>query len=83
MTNAEIDMAEEGALALLKIGSVIDPEVGLAAPLIAKVITFGFHALKSGIASGNIIPDGAGGFVTKAWADDPRHQLNPDGSFKF
>ena len=83
MTSAEIDIAEEGALALLKIGAVLNPEVALAAPGIAVVIRFGFHAFRSGIAAGTIIPDGAGGFVTKAWAEDKRHMLKADGRFKY
>jgi len=32
---------------------------------------------------GPMVPDGRGGYVTQSWADDPRHQLDPDGSFKF
>jgi hypothetical protein len=32
---------------------------------------------------GPVVPDGRGGFIYQSWADDPRHQLNPDGSFKF
>ncbi len=31
----------------------------------------------------HLLPDGRGGFVSKAWAEDPRHALNPDGSFKY
>jgi len=31
---------------------------------------------------GPIGPDGRGGYVTQSWADDPRHQLSPDGTFK-
>lgn len=31
---------------------------------------------------GPVVADGRGGFVTQSWADDPRHKLNPDGSFQ-
>lgn len=31
----------------------------------------------------NLVPDGQGGWVTKEWASDKRHQLNPDGTFKY
>lgn len=33
--------------------------------------------------SGPVVPDGFGGYVSKEWAADPRHALNPDGSFKL
>jgi len=29
----------------------------------------------------NWTPDGRGGWVSKEWADDPSHRLDPDGSF--
>lgn len=29
----------------------------------------------------DLVPDGHGGYVTQTWIDDPRHKLNPDGSF--
>jgi hypothetical protein len=32
---------------------------------------------------GPVVPDGRGGYITQSWADDPRHALNPDGTFKF
>ena len=33
--------------------------------------------------AGPVVSDGRGGWVSQAWADNPRHQLNPDGTFKF
>ncbi len=33
--------------------------------------------------SQSLIPDGGGGWVSQAWRDDPAHQLNPDGTFKY
>jgi hypothetical protein len=32
---------------------------------------------------GPVVSDGFGGEVSKEWADNPRHQLNPDGTFKY
>jgi hypothetical protein len=32
---------------------------------------------------GHLVSDGKGGFVTEAWASDPRHALTPDGKFKY
>ena len=33
--------------------------------------------------AGPTVPDGFGGEVSKEWADDPRHQLDEHGNFKF
>lgn len=30
----------------------------------------------------DLLPDGHGGYVSQSWIDDPRHQLNADGTFK-
>lgn len=38
--------------------------------------------ISSEIATGNLVPDGRGGWVSKEWIADPRHQLNDDGTFK-
>lgn len=48
--------------------------LGFIAPILVELL------LKTGA---NLVPDGKGGFITKEWADNPRHQLNPDGTFKF
>jgi len=83
MTNAEIDMAEAGLLDLLKVGAVLYPPLAVAVPGISALVQLGTHLVKAGLADGSLIPDGQGGIVTKAWAEDPRHALNPDGTFKF
>jgi hypothetical protein len=82
-TPAEIDEAVTIITDLITVGSLLNPQLAIAAPLITDVIRYGATNLKAGIAAGAIVPDGQGGFVSKTWADDPRHQLNPDGSFKF
>jgi hypothetical protein len=79
---ANIDMAVATILDLLKIGATFYPPLGVAAPAISMFINFEAHKLKSGLANGSVLPDGQGGFVSKEWAADPRHALNPDGSFK-
>jgi hypothetical protein len=79
---ANIDMAVATILDLLKIGATFYPPLSIAAPAISMFINFEAHKLKTGLADGSVLPDGQGGFVSKAWSDDPRHALNPDGSFK-
>jgi len=70
--------------------------IGLAVPPVAvaandlrtfAMILTVMHSLASGLIalglfSKPLIPDGQGGFVTQAWADEEDHQLNADGSFK-
>lgn len=73
---------------LLGIIGLVVPPVAVAANDLrefATILTV-IHALVSGaLALGlfmGLVPDGRGGFVSKAWAADPRHQLNKDGTFK-
>jgi hypothetical protein len=57
------------------------PYAGLGAailPLLWPLINKGIADIHPPLA-----PDGHGGFVTKSWADDPREQLNFDGTFKY
>lgn len=66
---------------------VIAADLGLGEPItgvVSGLLPYVFSELNK-IGSEPLIPvaGGAGGFVTKPWADDPRHQLNPDGSFKY
>ncbi|WP_020177043.1 hypothetical protein [Methyloferula stellata] len=66
---------------------VIAADLGLGEPItgiVSTLLPYVFGELNK-IGSQPLIPvaGGAGGFVTKQWADDPRHQLNPDGSFKY
>jgi hypothetical protein len=84
-TNEEIDMAAAVLLDALKVGATLYPPLALAMPIISAAITYGFANLKAGLADGSIlaVDGGRGGFVSKAWAADPREQLNPDGTFKF
>ncbi len=39
--------------------------------------------LRSGLSSGELLSDGKGGFISKAWAEDKRHHLNLDGTFRY
>lgn len=57
------------------------------AALAEQALPFAFSVINNGLIPyvAALVPvnGGAGGFVTKAWAADPREQLNPDGSFKI
>ena len=82
MVPEDIDRTEAIMIDVLKVGASIYPPLALAVPILTAIIKdYGMH-LRAGIAAGTIIPDGQGGFVSTAWAKDPRHQLNPDGTFK-
>lgn len=83
MTNDQIDQTTAILLDLIKAGSSIYPPLAIAAPIISSFVQHQTAQLKAGLAAGTIVPDGKGGFISQAWAADPRHQLNPDGSFKF
>jgi hypothetical protein len=87
MVPEDIDRAETVGLDLLKIAieayAQTNPIAALALPILEFAIRDYMAKLRSGVASGLIIGDGRGGFVTKAWANDPRHQLNPDGTFRY
>lgn len=66
---------------------VIASDLGLGEPItgiVSTLLPYVFGELNR-IGSEPLIPvaGGAGGFVTKQWAEDPRHQLNPDESFKY
>ena len=61
--------------------SIVFPPAGAVAQ---GIEVFMFINKMGGLGrAGPVVPDGRGGWVSKSWADDPRHQLNPDGSFKF
>ncbi len=81
-TPAQIDEAVTIITDLIEAGSLVNPALAAASPIIIGLIKYGSMNLKAGIAAGEIISDGRGGFVTKTWANNPRHQLNQDGSFK-
>lgn len=53
-----------------------------------RYVAMGISGVQAAIRIGSaldlfadLVPDGAGGHVTQAWIDDPRHKLNADGSF--
>jgi hypothetical protein len=61
-------------------------ELGLVFPPAAAVekgIEVFLFINKMTAGRGPAVADGRGGFVTQSWADDPRHKLNPDGSFQL
>lgn len=77
MTTSELDALEVGALAIIKIGTVLDPQLSWTAPFIASYIKLQFHRVRSGIGDGTIVPDGAGGFVPNT-----NSRVMPDGSLR-
>ena len=81
-TPAEIDATVTIITDLIKVGAAVYPPLAVASPLIMSFVQYEAANIKAGLAAGVIVPDGRGGFVSTAWATDPRHQLNPDGSFK-
>jgi hypothetical protein len=87
MVPEDIDRAETIGLDILKMAieayAQTNPIAALALPILEFAIRDYMAKLHADVANGLIIGDGRGGFVTKAWADDPRHALNPDGTFKF
>lgn len=80
-TPAQIDEAVTIITDLIKIGAIIYPPMAVASPILTSVVQAEAANIKAGLASGNIIPDGKGGFVTKTWANDPRHAIGQDGNF--
>jgi hypothetical protein len=61
-------------------------ELGLAFPpaaMVEKGVEVFLLINKMTAGRGHVVADGRGGFVTQSWADDPRHKLNPDGSFQL
>ena len=60
-------------------------ELGLIFPpaaMVEKGLEVFLFINKMTAGRGPIVADGQGGYVTQSWVDDPRHQLNPDGTFK-
>jgi hypothetical protein len=82
MTEDQLDQAGAILIDLLKVGASFYPPLAIAAPVVTSIIKLQTASLKAGLAAGEILPDGQGGFVSKTWANDPRHAINPDGSFK-
>jgi len=61
-------------------------ELGLVFPpaaMVKKGVEVFLLINKMTAGRGPVVADGRGGFVTQSWADDPRHKLNPDGSFQL
>jgi hypothetical protein len=82
MTDDEIDHVATVVIDLISVGADFYPPLAVAVPVLSFFVKNEAAKLKTGLASGVLVPDGRGGFVSRAWADDPRHALNPDGSFK-
>ena len=82
MVQEDIDLLEAVLIDAVKVGAAAYSPLAIATPLLTSAIKHYGTYLRAGVAAGYIVGDGQGGFVTKAWAEDPRHQLNADGSFK-
>ncbi len=83
MTNDQIDETTTVVLDLIKAGASFYPPLAIAVPILSSFVKHEAANLKAGVAAGVILPDGKGGFVSSAWAADPRHQLDEHGNFKF
>ena len=81
VTEPQLEQAAAITLGALKFAALFNPELAAAMPLITGAIQGGIAHMKAGIAAGEILPDGQGGFVSKTWANDPRHAIGPDGNF--
>jgi hypothetical protein len=67
---------------MVKVLSIAFPQIALVAdgvsiaafiaPILVEIL------MKTG---SKLVPDGQGGWVTQEWIDNPRHKLNPDGTF--
>ena len=89
-TGLEADLKAKNYVAATEISLeeavIIGGDVGVPyAGLAAQALPFAFGLINSGLLPylATLVPDGQGGYVTKAWAADPRLELNPDGSFKI
>jgi hypothetical protein len=82
MVHEDVDRMEAIMIDLLKVGATFYPPLALATPILTAIIKDYGMQLRTGLNAGTIVSDGMGGFVTKTWANDPRHQLNQDGTFK-
>jgi hypothetical protein len=62
-TPEEIDAGVTVLIDALKVGVLLDPALAPAEPFIAMFLRYQAHTLKTGLASGAIVPDGHGGLV--------------------
>lgn len=79
------DEGEEMGEKIISLVALFFPEAAafrLSPKVVQRLARLGAYALKSGLADGSLLPDGQGGIISRAWADDPRHALNPDGTFR-
>ncbi len=59
---------------------LVDSALEVFGTIIPPIITF---LITLGQDLTSLTPDGGGCWVSQSWRDDPSHQLNPDGSFKY
>ena len=82
MSAADIAAIQSWLGNVLGLASSFYPPLAAFTPSISGGVGTILTDLSTKIKSGDLIPDGRGGYVSKEWAADPRHQLNPDGTFK-
>jgi hypothetical protein len=80
--DAKIDATVTVINDLLKVVATFEPGFAVAIPIVMFLVNREAANIKAGLAAGEIIPTAKGDYVSTAWAADPRHQLNPDGSFR-
>lgn len=76
-TNEEIDIGVTVLIDFLRFFAKLNPELKLALPFIELAIKWEAGKLKTGIADGSIVSDGAGGFVPKT-----NSRVMPDGTLR-
>jgi hypothetical protein len=77
VTSTEIDALEIGVLGIIKIGTILEPQFAWATPFIADFIQRQFNHVRTGLADGTVVPDGAGGLV-----QNTNSRVMPDGSLR-
>jgi hypothetical protein len=82
MAPEDVDRLETILFDLVTVGAQFYPPMAIAVPLFQSFVKYETAKIRAGLADGSIISDNQGGFVSKEWAEDQRHQLNRDGTFK-
>ena len=82
MTDLEIRSAVLGLKGVLGAVGFFYPPVKVLSPVLLLAIQEIADKFIADRASGEIVPDGQGGWVNKRNLTDPRLILNPDGTFK-
>jgi len=81
MTDEELNAGLTALTAIIDVVGKLYPPVAAIAPALTFVLKEALAKFEADRKAGVIVPDGRGGWVSKAWRDDPRHALRQDGTF--